>query len=214
MVLSLWLLGTLTVLAAGWVGVPGPTYRALTIALPIIFATAAAPFFPIAGFGRRRNTIPAPLVPRRVLAGLAAAALAVVALTPGILFWWRATLGTPTSVEQLGEVSAVARYAQSLPSGTPVILVVGRIRLPFTDSLLYSRMAASVLPVGEAGRVLVFVGRAQDALAGRPSTGRGPPSCAGYSKASSPRSRPAAQSCPDGTSIPTASARPRPRGRP
>jgi hypothetical protein len=173
-VLWVWLLGTVAVLAAGWVGVPGPTYRALTIALPIAFAASAAPFFPVAGFGRRRHPIPAPPRRHRVVAGLAAAGLAAVALTPGVLFWWKATLGTPTSVEQLGEVSAAARYAQSLPAGMQVVLVVGRIKLPLTESLLYSRMAASVLPPGDAGRVLVFVGRVQDALAGRPSTGMGP----------------------------------------
>ena len=170
-VLLLWLVGTVGVLAAGWVGVPGPTYRALTIALPIALAASAAPFFPFAGTGRRRRPVFSALP--RWCSAAAAIVLTVAALTPGVFFWWRATLGTPTSVEQFGEVSAVARYAQSLPANVPVVLVVGRFDLPFAESLLYSRMAASVLPPGEAGRVLVFVGRSKDALAGRPSTGLG-----------------------------------------
>jgi hypothetical protein len=171
-VLSVWLMGIVAVLVAGWVGVPGPTYRALTIALPVALAASAAPLFPFAGPGQGRRPKVSSLP--RWCAVVAATGLAAASLVPGALFWWRATLGTPTSVEQFGEVSAVARYAQSLPAGGPVVLVVGRIRLPFAESLLYSRMAASVLPPGEPGHVLVFVGRAQDALAGRPSTGRGP----------------------------------------
>jgi hypothetical protein len=172
-VLSVWLAGTVAVLAAGWAGVPGPTYRALTIALPVVLAASAAPLVPFVRAGRRRRPMVSTLP--RWCAVAAATGLTVAALAPGALFWWQATLGTPTSVEQLSEVSAVARYAHSLPAGAPpVVLVVGRIRLPFAESLLYSRMAASVLPPGEPGRVLVFVGRVEDALAGRPSTGMGP----------------------------------------
>jgi hypothetical protein len=71
-------------------------------------------------------------------------------------------------------VSAAVRYASHLPGDEPVVLVVGRVKLPFAESLLYGRMVQSVSPPGAAPRVLVFVGRAQDALAGRPSSGIGP----------------------------------------
>jgi hypothetical protein len=170
-VLLLWLAATVAVLAAGWLGFPGPTYRVLLIALPIALAASAAPFLPLAGGGRRRETCSAAPRPG---AWLLAGALAAAALVPGALFWWRATLGTPTSVEQLAEVTAAARYARTLPGSGPVVLVIGRTQLPFAESLLYSRMAQSVSPPDRSSRVLVFVGRAEDALAGRPSTGVGP----------------------------------------
>jgi hypothetical protein len=170
-VLLLWLAATVAVLSAGWLGFPGPTYRVLLIALPIALAASAAPFLPLAGGGRGRETR---IAVSRPIAWLLAGALAAAALVPGALFWWRATLGTPTSVEQLAEVTAAARYARSLPGDGPVVLVIGRTQLPFAESLLYSRMAQSVSPPNRSSRVLVFVGRAQDALAGRPSTGVGP----------------------------------------
>jgi hypothetical protein len=170
-VLVLWLTATVAVLTAGWLGFPGPTYRVLLIALPIALAASAAPFLPLAGGGRGRETRSAV---SRPVAWLLAGALATAALVPGALFWWRATLGTPTSVEQLAEVTAAARYARSLPGDGPVVLVIGRTQLPFAESLLYSRMAQSVSPPNRSSRVLVFVGRARDALAGRPSTGIGP----------------------------------------
>jgi hypothetical protein len=174
-VLSVWLVGTVAVLGAGWLRVPGPTYRVLLIALPFALATSAAWLFPLAGRRRRAATDGrvAPRGVRLIRAGLAVV-LGAAALIPGVLFWWKATLGTPTSVEQLAEVTAASWYARSLPGGGPVVLVIGKVKLPFTQSLLYGRMAQSVGVPGEPTPVLVFVGNADDALGGRPSTGAGP----------------------------------------
>ena len=168
LVCGIWLAGTVAVVGAGWFGAPGPTYRALTVALPLALATAAAAFLPLSA--RRDRSAP----PRgRGVRAAAAIVLAAAALVPGASLWWRAQLGTPTSTGQLAEVTAAVRYADALPGRTPVVLVASDVQLPFAQSLLYQRMASAVASPNSESRVLIFVGRARDALAGRPTSGLG-----------------------------------------
>ena len=169
LVCGIWLGGTVAVVAAGWFGAPGPTYRALTVALPVALATSAAAFLPLS----RRDRSVGRAGPGRGTRAAAAIVLAAAALVPGVSLWWRAQLGTPTSTGQLAEVMAAVRYADSLPGRTPVVLVASDVQLPFAQSLLYQRMASAVAPPNADSRVLVFVGRARDALAGRPTVGLG-----------------------------------------
>jgi hypothetical protein len=168
-VMLLWLIGTGFTLALGRLGIPGPTYRALTVALPVALATAAAVFLPLLP---RRGRSARPATGRMWARGAIAVVLAAGVLTPGMWFLWRGALGTLTSTQQVSEVTAAVRYAQALPGHGPVVLVVGRSKLPFNDSLLYQRMTAAVAPPNTNGGVLIFVGNASDALAGRPSLRR------------------------------------------
>jgi hypothetical protein len=168
---AVWLVGTAIVVAAGWLGAPGPTYRALTIALPVALATAGAVFLPLRWRGGTEATTAGRGAWGR---GALAVAIGAAALVPGISLWWHAQLGTQTSPGQVAELTAAVRYAQSLPHNGPVVVVVGRPILPFAESLLYRRMAADVAPANTNGGVLIFVGNARDALAGWPSPGEDP----------------------------------------
>lgn len=193
-VLSVWLAGTAFVTLAGLAHAPVPTYRAIMIGLPVVLAASAAPFLPLVGVARReRRTVvaatahspahvggtltvgPPPdrsssrAVPRP-LVWVAALALGLLSLVPAARLWWRTVPGTPTTVEQLSEMNAIARYMQSLPEGTPVVIVYGRTNgLPTAVTQIYTELAQSVLPLDQDGRVLVFVGSSRDALAGRPT---------------------------------------------
>ncbi|HXY73145.1 MAG TPA: hypothetical protein VEM41_11420, partial [Actinomycetota bacterium] len=166
-----WLVGTAAVVAAGWLGTPGPTYRALTVALPVALAAAAAAFLPLLP---RRGSSGRPPIRNALARGALAVAIGAASLVPGVSLWWHAQLGTPTSPGQVAEMTAAVRYAAALPGRGPVVLVLGRPILPFAESLLYQRMAEAVATPNADPRVLVFVGRAADALAGRPSAGEGP----------------------------------------
>jgi hypothetical protein len=193
-VLYVWLAGTALVTLAGLAHAPLPTYRAIMVGLPVVLAASAGPFLPVVGMARSepRTVVPATAtspgytagvtragppsrrsgasrVPRP-LAWVAALALAVVALVPAVRLWWRQLPGTPTSVEQLSEMDAIARYVRSLPGDTPVVIVYGLGNgLPTAVTQIYTELAQSVLPLDQDDRVLVFVGRSQDALAGQPT---------------------------------------------
>jgi hypothetical protein len=161
------------------------------IGLPVLLAASAAPWLPLIGMGRRpereivhtasgsigRETFGPPDSPAapRLLARVAAVVLGLAALVPAANLWWRSTPGTPTSVEQLSEMNAIANYVRGLPGDTPVVIVYGRTNgLPTAVTQIYTELAQSVLPVDQAGRVLVFVGTPADALANRPTQHFGP----------------------------------------
>jgi hypothetical protein len=193
-VLSVWLAGAAFVTLAGLAHAPVPTYRAIMIGLPVALAASAAFLLPLVGVARpeRRTIVPATArspgftagevtvgpPPTRSgsgavpgpLAWIAALALGLLSLVPAANIWWRSLPGIPTSVEQLSEMNAIARYMQSLPDGTPVVIVYGGTNgLPTAEAQVYTEIARSVLPPDQDDRVLVFVGTPQDALAGRPT---------------------------------------------
>ncbi|MFL5799751.1 MAG: hypothetical protein ACJ77A_17705 [Actinomycetota bacterium] len=146
--LGLWLLLTGAAVVVGLFDVALPTYRSLGIALPVALATAAAAFAPVAlvRSGRR--------VAVRALAVAASVVIGILAVVPAASMWY-SRLAVPISPAQVNEVQTAARYALSLPEGRRAVLVM---RLNPVHYLAFERIVADVLPVGEGGRLLVFLG--------------------------------------------------------
>ena len=157
-VFGLWLVLTVLVLLTGILGLQLPTYRALTFALPLAMAVAAAPF------AVRRFVGASP--GRRTTVGWAlGAAIALLALVPASALWYRDFRGR-ASVDQISEFAAAARYSLSNPDRHPSVIVVNqRIERVY----FYERLAADVLPPERRKSLLVFVGTTSDLLAGRPT---------------------------------------------
>ena len=156
---SVWIVLTGLVLAVGLLGAPLPAYRAITFALPVALATAAAPFVMT---GR-------PRLPR-VAAAVIGVALGLLSLVPATGMWYR-DLQPHTSPTEISVIAAAARYEASLPGRPQVVVVVNASRVVL--AYLYQRVVADVVPPGQADRLLIFIGRRQDALAGRPTLGMG-----------------------------------------
>ncbi|HEX9312923.1 MAG TPA: hypothetical protein VGA30_08905 [Actinomycetota bacterium] len=156
--LATWALLTGGAVVAGLAGVPLPTYRALTFALPVALGLAAAPFLP-ASLGREARTPPA-----RAAGAVLALALASMVAVPGVLLWYR-DFGPRTSPQQLAQVAAAGRYAAALPGRGPVVVVYDNPDV--LKALFYQGVFGAVLPANLRHRVLIFSGTAQDALANR-----------------------------------------------
>jgi hypothetical protein len=157
--LGTWLVVTGVVVAAGVLGLRLPTYRALTFALPVALATAASPLLPRSmGAWSRRD--------RRPMWVAITAALVVAALLPGTWMWYRA-FRPRTNAGELGQIAAVARYAAALPTGTTVVAPYGSPDL--LKALYYEGVFDAFLPAALRGRVQLFPGTVEDALAGSPS---------------------------------------------
>jgi hypothetical protein len=154
--LGMWLLLTGLVVVAGILGVKLPTYRALTFALPVAVATAAAPFLPGALAARS-------LPDRQPLWKALAVGLALAALLPGALMWYRA-FRPRTNAGELGQIAAVAGYAAALPPGTTVVATYEKPDL--LKALYYEGVFDALLPAAQRGRVQLFPGTAEEALAG------------------------------------------------
>jgi hypothetical protein len=150
--LGTWLLVTGLVVAAGIVGLELPTYRALTFALPIVLATAAAPLVP-ASLARSQ--------PARLPMWVAVTAvLAAAALVPGTLMWYRA-FRPRTNAGELGQIAAVAEYAAEQPLGTTVVATYDEPDL--LKALYYEGVFDAMLPAAMRGRVQIFPGSAESA---------------------------------------------------
>jgi hypothetical protein len=154
--MGMWLVLTGLVVGAGIVGLRLPTYRALTFALPVALATAAAPFFPGA-------LAPQSAPNRRPRWVLVTVALAVAALLPGELMWYRA-FRPRTNSGELGQITAVAGYAAALPPGTTVVATYDKLDL--LKALYYEGVFDALLPAALRRRVQLFPGTAEEALAG------------------------------------------------
>ncbi|MFN2589616.1 MAG: sulfatase, partial [Actinomycetota bacterium] len=155
---SLWLLATVLALSVGYVGLRLPTYRAITFALPVSLAVAAAPFIAtrIRGYG--------------VGAGrFVAVAVAVVSVLPATALWYR-DLDGRTSLDQMSQFALAVRIATQLPDDQPPVVVVNRRA---ERAYFYQRLADTLLPPDRRKEVLVFMGTSEDALAGRPTQGHG-----------------------------------------
>ncbi|HEX9236495.1 MAG TPA: sulfatase, partial [Actinomycetota bacterium] len=159
---TLWLLATGAALATGFLGLHLPTYRALTFALPLALATAAAPWVATRLRSDSSQT-------RRSAAWVLAGLIAVVGLLPASALWYR-DLDGRTSLEQISEFATVARIANRLPPNKPPVVVVNRR----TERVyFYERLAATLLPPDRQDGIRVFEGTSADALAGRPTQGHG-----------------------------------------
>jgi hypothetical protein len=157
--LTTWAIGTILVLLAGLGGIPLPTYRALMFALPIPLALAAAPLLP-AGVARATTGR------RRALWGALAAVLVGSALIPGTLLWYRG-YRPRTTPEALGQIARAGEYAAALPDGRSVVMTYDHPDV--LKALLYRRVFEAVLPSNLRDRLLIFPGRAEDALEARPT---------------------------------------------
>jgi hypothetical protein len=151
--LGTWLLVTGLVVAVGIAGLDLPTYRALTFALPMVLATAAAPLLP-ASLARSQPA-------RRPVWVAVTAVLAVAALLPGTLMWYRA-FRPRTNAGELGQIAAVAEYAAAQPSGTTVVATYDEPDL--LKALYYEGVFDAMLPAALGGRVQIFPGSAEAAL--------------------------------------------------
>jgi hypothetical protein len=156
--LATWALLTGGAVVAGLAGVPLPTYRALTFALPVALGLAAAPFLP-ASLSREATTARA-----RIAGAVLALALASMVAVPGVLLWYR-DFGPRTSPQQLGQVAAAGRYAAALPGRGPVVIVYDNPDV--LKALFYQGVFGAVLPANLRHRLLILPGTAEDALAGR-----------------------------------------------
>jgi hypothetical protein len=156
---SVWIVLTVLVLVVGLLGASLPAYRAITFALPVALATAAAPFV-MAGRSRMHG----------VAAGVIGLALGLLSFVPAAGMWYR-DLQPHTSPQEISEIAAAARYEAALPGRQQVIVVVNRSRVVL--AYLYQRIVDDVVPPGESDRLLIFMGRSRDALAGRPTLGMG-----------------------------------------
>jgi HAMP domain-containing protein len=161
--LTTWLLITVLVVVAGLAGLPLPTYRAITFALPVPLAMAAAPLLPF--------SLPGGDFWGRGTRVLVASVLALAAVVPGATMWYR-SLRPRTNAEELAQMVAVGRYATTLPAGTPV--VVSYDDPDVLKALYYEGVLDAVLPAGLRGRVQLFPGSAMEALAGIPNQGLDP----------------------------------------
>jgi hypothetical protein len=141
------------VVAVGIVGLDLPTYRALTFALPVALATAAAPLLP-ASLARSQPA-------RRPMWVAVTAVLAVAALLPGTLMWYRA-FRPRTNAGELGQIAAVAEYAAAQPTGTTVVATYDEPDL--LKALYYEGVFDALLPATLGGRVQIFPGSAEAAL--------------------------------------------------
>lgn len=151
--LGTWLLVTGLAVAAGIVGLDLPTYRALTFALPVALATAVAPLLPAS----LASSQPA----RRPMWFAATAVLAVAALLPGTLMWYRA-FRPRTNAGELGQIAAVAEYAAAQPTGTTVVATYNEPDV--LKALYYEGVFDAMLPAAMGGRVQLFPGSAEAAL--------------------------------------------------
>jgi hypothetical protein len=171
---NLWLLGTAVLLVLGALGLRLPTYRAITFALPLALAVAAAPFAAARLAASRRTRADgassAKPGPNPRWATVATLVVAVIALIPATALWYRDFRGRAT-VDQISQFATVAAYAGTLPDGVRPVVVVNR---RIDRAAFYERVVADVLPPDQRTRVLVFVGTSEDALAGRPTLGEGP----------------------------------------
>ena len=156
--LATWALLTGAAVVAGLAGVPLPTYRALTFALPVALGLAAAPFLP-ASLGREARTTRG-----RGAGAVLALAVASMVAVPGVLLWYR-DFGPRTSPQQLSQVAAAGRYAAALPAGGPVVMVYDNPDV--LKALFYQGVFGAVLPAGLRHRLLIFPGTAEDALSSR-----------------------------------------------
>jgi hypothetical protein len=157
-VLGAWLLLTALVLAAGLAGLALPTYRALTFALPVTLAAAAAPLVPSALAIRVRRSA-------RLMWTSVAVAFALAAFLPGAVVWYR-DFRPRTNSEELTQIAAAARYVATLPQGTPVVATYENPDV--LKALYYEGVIDAVLPAAFRGRVQLFPGSAEEALAGTP----------------------------------------------
>ena len=156
--LATWALLTGAAVVAGLAGVPLPTYRALTFALPVALGLAAAPFLP-ASLGREARTARG-----RAAGAVLALAVASMVAVPGVLLWYR-DFGPRTSPQQLSQVAAAGRYAAALPGRGPVVVVYDNPDV--LKALFYEGVFGAVLPPNLRHRLLIFPGTAEDALANR-----------------------------------------------
>jgi hypothetical protein len=156
--LGLWLLLTGLALLVGIVGVRLPTYRAITFAVPLALAVAAAPFVV-------RRSLAGPDRIGRAGGWVGGAAIALVAVIPATALWYRDFRGRAT-LEEISEFAVAARYALAEPGGPPPLVVVNR---QIERVYFYQRVAADVLPPDRREELLVFAGTSGDALAGRPT---------------------------------------------
>ncbi len=160
---GVWLVLTGLALAVGLLGLRLPTYRAITFALPLALAVAAAPFV-VRGFLAPRDRA------RRTVALVIGTAVALIAVIPATALWYRDFRGRAT-LQEITEFAAVARYALSQPGEPPPVVVVNR---RIERVYFYQRIAADVLPPDRREAMLVFAGTSSDALAGRPTLGSDP----------------------------------------
>jgi len=160
LLLAMWLVLTGVAALIGAIGAPLPTYRAIVFSLPIALATTAAVFLPQGWFGSR------PKVATRVLGLVLSAAVVVLALIPAANMWYQRSW-VPISPVQLQQLRMAARYAMSLPEGKQTVVV---IHMDAAHYLVNTRFVIhDMLPPDQDGRLLVFMGKPLDALAGRPT---------------------------------------------
>jgi hypothetical protein len=145
--------------AAGLAGAKLPTYRVVTFALPLALGTAAAPV--AAGRAARWSRSS-----RRWWFAVGAVLMATLAVGPAVDAWYRA-LHPRTDAAEMGQIAAAGRYAAAQPDAGPVVLVVDRPDVVL--AAFYQRVVGAVVPGPAGSRVLVFLGAAGDALAGRPT---------------------------------------------
>ena len=141
--LGLWTAVTLLILLVGAAGVRFPSYRALTYAVPFLLAGVAAP---VAASTRGRVWL--------------GGAVLAVAVAPAALLWFRDLIPRATPAE-VGEIADAASYANVVD--VPDVVVV----LEREASVLGYRFGRIAAAAATEGNVLVFLGRAEDALAGR-----------------------------------------------
>lgn len=164
LLLETWAALTVLVLLVGLVGLRLPTYRATTFALPVALGIAAAPFLPAAVAAVRPS-----IADRRWPVALAAVVLAALSVMPAAVIWYR-DVNPRLPARELGQIQTAWSYAETLPGSRPVILVVDKANVTLSD--FYQVVADAVGPPERTERVLVFLGRSSDLLAGHPTTFR------------------------------------------
>jgi hypothetical protein len=156
-VMTAWLAVAALALVVGLAGAKLPTYRVITFTLPLALGAAAAPIVLAVAAGRQAAS-------HRVAIWATAVVLAALALVPATFQWFR-DLRPRTNAREMGEIASAGAYAAALPGREPVVLVVDRADVVL--GAFYDRVVGAVLPPDRSGRVLVFLGRTEDALAGR-----------------------------------------------
>jgi hypothetical protein len=157
--MGVWFALAVLAVAVGLAGAKLPTYRVVTFALPLALGAAAAPV--ASGVAWRAASSG-----RRYLLAVTAGVTAALVLAPAVDAWYR-DLRPRTDGAEIGQIAAAGRYAGSLPGGGPVVLVVDRRDVVL--GAFYQRVAGAAVPGAVGSRVLVFMGSAGDALAGRPT---------------------------------------------
>jgi hypothetical protein len=156
--LGVWLALTAVAFVVGDLGARLPTYRAVTFALPIALATSAAAFFALTWLRSDRRVLV------RIAAVVMAGLIAVVAVAPAASIWYKRAW-VPVSTAQLEQIRGAARYALSLPEGQRVVVVMHLDPVHITT---LENITAGLQPE-DHNRLLIFIGKPVDVLAGRPT---------------------------------------------